>query len=97
MNARLQANVLRGPNYRGLGPIATAILDAAAPRKATISRHPMKCTGRPAWGKRDSVLARMVFRNLVETTPAIVIPANPLADTKLRKELRHFGVAFHHE
>jgi hypothetical protein len=68
-----------------------------SPERKTMSRTPIVLTGNPAWGKRDSVLARMVFRNLVDTTPAIVIPANPLADTKLRKELRHFGVAFHHE
>lgn len=87
MNARLAANVLRKPTLTLAPP----------PARKTMSRSPMALTKGPRFGKPDPVLARMVFRNLVDTTPAIVIPANPLADMKVRKELRHFGVAFHHE
>lgn len=48
-----------------------------------------------AWGQRDPALARGVCRNVLETTPATLIPFNPFTDARLRRFLRSMGIAHH--
>lgn len=74
---------------RQLGHVAPPVRNPSPEReRATMSRHPMKCTGQPAWGTRDSVLARMVFLNIVDSTPPIQIDPNPLTNARIRRLLR---------
>lgn len=75
----------------GLGPIATAMLDAAEPRKPTISRTPVQLQPIP-WGKPDKALARALGQHVRDSTPAIVIPFNPRTHARVRRVLRSLGI-----
>lgn len=46
------------------------------------------------WGKPDPKLAKSLCRLIVDATPAIVIPFNPLNHFRVRRALRSFGI--HH-
>jgi hypothetical protein len=65
----------------------TARLLRVVPQPATVAHKPL--TLRPIqWGTPDAALARGVCRHLIEATPALVIPANPLSHARLRAWLR---------
>ena len=78
MNARLAVRLLRPP-------VKAPVFD--------IPHRALQLTPIP-WGKPDPVLGRMVCQNVADTTPALVVPFNPITHTKARTRLRSYGI--HH-
>jgi hypothetical protein len=60
-----------------------------------LARQPPPPRPTVAWGRPDPALSRLVCQSLVDSTPAIVIPADPRTHAQVLAWLRSHHVPHH--
>jgi hypothetical protein len=63
------------------------LLKPEVPAPVAIRHQPLTLSP-IRWGERDTALAQMVCRHIVDATPPIEIPANPITHARVRAYLR---------
>jgi hypothetical protein len=70
------------PNLRSLPRPHLSDIPLPVPPRPGVQLQPIP------WGKPDPKLARIVLRNIVDTTPPTIVPFNPRIEARIRSDLR---------